>query len=145
MTKLNKFRHFYLYAKHWYKMTDRIEDLQKLVADYTGNENPKTVLIKDIINVLEDAVYELLEGKLNSHARILRAIHVKSHPMILVNGSIDHANPTIEEILIEAYIYILHNAEGKEISGWVNDVPGGCLGSPNGVLPLDEDFIKNEK
>lgn len=144
MQKLNKFRHFYLYAKHWYKMTDRIEDLQKLVADYTGNEDPKTVLVNDIINVLEDAVFDLLDGKMNTHARIMRAIHEKSHPMVFADGKIEHANPTIEEILIDAYIRILQRAEGKEIPGWTNDVPGGCLGTPSEVLPLEEYFIKND-
>lgn len=128
---LNKYRHFYLYAKHWYKMTNRIEDLKKLVSNYTGSD-PHDVPIKDIINVLEDAVFDLLEGRLNTHAKIMRAIHLKSHPRIYENGVITNTNPTIEEILIDAYIYILFGAERAEIPGE--------LGTPSGILPLDDTF-----
>ncbi len=127
--KLNKYRHFYLYAKHCYKMTNRIEDLKKLVANYTGSDLCN-VQIKGIINVLEDAVFELLEGKLNTHARIIRAIHHKSHPMFYKNGILGNTNPTIEEILIDAYIYILFSAEKTEISGE--------LGTPSDILSLSD-------
>jgi len=34
--KMNSYRHFYLYAKHWYKRTDVIEDLKVLIKERSG-------------------------------------------------------------------------------------------------------------
>ena len=35
---LNPYRHFYLYAKHWYKRTDVVEDLRVILSNYCGIE-----------------------------------------------------------------------------------------------------------
>ena len=130
-TKLNKYRHFYLYAKQFYKSSNTIEDLQKLVANYTNSKDPQKISITDIMYVLEDAVNELLEGKLNTHAKILRAIHKKSKPLS------KHTTFSTEEILINAYLFILLNAEGKEIPKWSNETQWECIGQPDpNLLPI---------
>ena len=132
-TKLNKYRHFYLYAKQFYKSSNTIEDLQKLVANYTNSKDPQKISITNIMYVLEDAVNELLEGKLNTHTKILRAIHEKSKPLFGNNN----ITLTTEEILINAYLFILLNAEGKEIPKWSNETQWECLGQPDpNLLPI---------
>lgn len=132
-TKLNKYRHFYLYAKQFYKSSNTIEDLQKLVANYTNFKDPQKISITNVVYVLEDAVNELLEGKLNTHAKILRAIHEKSKPLFGNNN----ITLTTEEILINAYLFILLNAEGKEIPKWSNETQWECLGQPDpNLLPI---------
>jgi len=132
-TKLNKYRHFYLYAKQFYKSSNTIEDLQKLVANYTNSKDPQKISITNIMYVLEDAVNELLEGKLNTHTKILKAIHEKSKPLFGNNNIIN----TSEEILINAYLFILLNAEGKEIPEWSNETQWECLGQPDpNLLPI---------
>lgn len=45
------YRHIFLYAKNWYKKTDTIEDMKKLVSEYTGVPL-EHVLVEDIILVL---------------------------------------------------------------------------------------------
>ena len=132
-TKLNKYRHFYLYAKQFYKSSNTIEDLQKLVANYTNSKDPQKISITNIMYILEDAVNELLEGKLNTHTKILRAIHEKSKPLFGNNN----ITLTTEEILINAYLFILLNAEGKEIPKWSNETQWECLGQPDpNLLPI---------
>lgn len=49
------YRHFYLYAKHWYKTADLVEDLKKITAERCGLDHKK-VSVKDVICVLTGAV-----------------------------------------------------------------------------------------
>lgn len=59
--KLNKFRHYFLYAKGHYKVGNRIEDLQKIQCDYVGCDTGVFISPDDIVRVLSRAVDSLKE------------------------------------------------------------------------------------
>ena len=73
----NSKRHFYLYAKHWYQVTNHIEDLKIIVASYAGLE-PDLVSIEDIISILS--------GILDDH----KGVH-GTMPSQLIDRILEHA------------------------------------------------------
>jgi hypothetical protein len=58
---LNKYRHFYLYAKCHYKQTDIVEDLKKIAGNYTGS-SPESERVSDIMSILDDAMNDLFKN-----------------------------------------------------------------------------------
>jgi hypothetical protein len=79
--KLNPYRHFYLYAKHYYQEGDVWADLQAILSEYTGIE-PQYVHRRDILEVLLEATMPHLVGPGNDQSRFckLRGFLVHLHP-----------------------------------------------------------------
>jgi len=49
MNKLNSKRHFWLYAKGWYEENNIVEDLRKLISDYSYYEDANKSMIADFL------------------------------------------------------------------------------------------------
>jgi hypothetical protein len=62
--KLNNKRHFYLYAKGWYKKGDFIEDLKVICGNYSGCD-PEHISIDDIFIVLSKEIFPLIKQDWN--------------------------------------------------------------------------------
>ena len=59
---MKKHKHFYFYAKGWYKKTDIIEDLKIIQANWAG-VLPENVSISDISNLLLGLVYKIINSE----------------------------------------------------------------------------------
>ena len=57
--ELNSKRHFYLYAKGWYKKTDILQDLKVICGTYSGLD-PNDIKLGDIFVVLSEEVYKYI-------------------------------------------------------------------------------------
>lgn len=58
-TKMNEYRHFFLYAKYHYEETDVLEDMKKIQANWSGCE-PEDIYPSDIISVLSKLAYKYI-------------------------------------------------------------------------------------
>ena len=56
---MNSYRHFYLYAKHWYKRTDVVEDL-KLLIQNRSLVDPIHLSVRDVIDNLEGLAWNYI-------------------------------------------------------------------------------------
>lgn len=61
MNNKNPKSHFYLYAKGWYERTNLVDDLIKIMANYTGLK-PEQCNINDVKLVLIQEVYKYVLG-----------------------------------------------------------------------------------
>lgn len=59
LVKMNSYRHFYLYAKHWYKRTDVVEDLKLLIQERSLID-PVHLSVRDVIDNLEGLAWNYI-------------------------------------------------------------------------------------
>lgn len=110
-------RHFYLYAKNWYKKENTIEDLKKIAAYRCGLDITQ-VNTYDVLCILSN----ITERHIN-FSKFIRSIfdHMRYQP--------DNREKSIEEILIDAMLLSITLIN-------VNEIPFE-LGKPDSsVLPL---------
>jgi hypothetical protein len=114
-------RHIYLYAKHWYKVTDRYNDLKIIVAKRCGLDAEhvsKEDIIQVILPIVEKYV-KLSEFVIN----------------LLPSNTRFRDNLTIEDNLLNECLITLSLTEIKDSSG--NYLPGMNIGDPDpNILPL---------
>ena len=59
---MNNLRHFYLYAKGWYKRTDVIDDLKIIQGNWCGIE-PKYITASDVASQLAHLAYRHINNE----------------------------------------------------------------------------------
>jgi len=62
---LNRYRHFYLYAKGHYKKNDVMADLKKIASNYTAID-VEFISSNDIIRILTTEIWRLMDERLFS-------------------------------------------------------------------------------
>lgn len=98
MSNLNSYRHFFLYAKNWYKNTDLESDLKILCNEYTGHTFNQ---LDDIARITLNAVKPILE---------VQGITTEKYLIEMLNNfskvncfSTEYVNPLIATIRTNLY------------------------------------------
>lgn len=77
--KLNPYRHYYLYAKGWYKKSKNIiNDLKKIQSNYSGVA-PEYLTIDDIITVINEIIYPIIKTSEYSFNRLISVTINSTH------------------------------------------------------------------
>ena len=118
--ELNPHRHFYLYAKRWYRQTNLIADLKKIQSEYCGLAI-EHVRVVDILTVLSPVIYK----HLNEHG------FTKLIEGIVFPWSTPTPLNSIDEIVLAEYLAVLATIKKDEIKGGLGEA------DPN-VLPLKD-------
>lgn len=100
-------RHFYLYAKGWYKKTNIIEDLKILVSNYSGIDN-NYISEEDIINILSNMIDYHINYS-NPSKLISKILEIKRY------SSLNKEELSINELLILSMLSILTFLNVSEI------------------------------
>lgn len=127
---MNSYRHFFLYAKNWYKNTDLESDLRILCNEYTGHNFNQ---LSDIARITLNAVKPILE---------VQGIGTEKYLIEMLNNfskvncfSTEYVNPLIATIRTNLY-FMAHSTI----------MECGELGEPDFSLlnPSRETFLKEE-
>ena len=124
---LNKFRHYYLYAKGHYRYDDRIEDLKKIQAEYTMS-NPSDITIGAILLVFQDILVDRFKNEPNGLAKFYH--HILEKSMRFIPSEYRWEPVLLHNAIIDAVILIMLETTKDKIDGE--------LGQPDpNILPLD--------
>lgn len=132
--KLSQFRHYFLYAKNHYKVTDRFEDLCAIQRDYIG-AGPNVQLTKaDIIRVTTRAV-EFVQKNMS----LEKYVETLTYYGRTINSPWDSTPMDVFDAIIAANLSILGNSTIDEIAG----SEGYVLGEADyTILPASEYVLR---
>jgi hypothetical protein len=120
-------RHIYLYAKNWYKRTDLIEDLKKLLSVRSGIPQ-EYISTENIVHVLSNITSNYI-GTPDKAERFIDDLHHR----YTFNKYFINEESSFEETLITTMLSILAFLE-------VKDIPFE-LGEPDyNILPKKDDI-----
>ncbi len=123
---MNAYRHFFLYAKNWYKRTDLESDLRILCNDLTGHNFNN---LNDIARITFNAVKPILDiQRISTEKYLIELLDHHSRKDLMSN---EYVNPLIATI--RTNLYFMAHCMNFEC---------GDLGEPNFNL-LESSKVEN--
>lgn len=136
LVMMNSYRHFYLYAKHWYKRQDVVEDLKLLIKNRSGCD-PKDLNIGDIYQNLNGLVWQAISRSGNPEHFFNEFIMDTTFPENRWKYT-GEPHESHEIVILKKFLSILSLTKKSDIDGE--------LGEPDPkILPLSEESIKRLK
>ncbi len=109
--ELNRYRHFYLYAKkHYVQSEDVVADLKKIVAECTDID-PKWVSVRDVLALLTSAAYPHIADSESSFSRFIESL--LPDPFFEREKSTDITIRLIEKLLSVLHFVTVYNSLAK--------------------------------
>jgi len=135
--KLNPHRHFYLYAKHHYKRTDMLKDLQAIAENYSGV--PGLSLREIFEGLLLGLVYKAITCKGNNQEHFFEDFIKRLHPRGISNQERFSGEAyDYDRVAVRQSLGVLSIVACKDIEG--------DLGLPDpSILPLSEHYDMEAK
>lgn len=122
---LNRHRHYFLYAKGHYLITDMFEDLKKIQCNYVGCDLNANITKGDIIRVTTHVITELV----NKHLPLDHYVEALCYYGKKNVSPFDTEYKDVPDAIIAANLGILRHATIHEIKGELGKIDENILPS----------------
>lgn len=135
---MNSYRHFYLYAKHWYKRQDVVEDLKLLIKN-RSNIDVEFLSVGDIFQNLNGLVWQALTRSGNPEHFFSEFIMDTTFPENRWRYT-GEPHESQDRVVLKKFLSILSLTKKSDIDGELGEPDFSILPAPE----KDKDWAKEE-